>query len=125
MDGEVIQPPQGEPQPGQLDPDQLDEEGNPIEGDEDGDEQVDPSQIGEDGEIQGGVPGMPADGTPDLVCPGCGFTSDARPPQTTSLSGEYTDPGDDGTMEGDVCPNCQQAQLMSPQDQKDMQGPAA
>ena len=124
MDGEVIQPPQGEPQPGQLDPDQLDEEGNPIEGDEDGDEQVDPSQIGEDGEIQGGVPGMPADGTPDLVCPGCGFTSDARPPQTTSLSGEYTDPGDDGTMEGDVCPNCQQTQLMSPQDQKDMQGPA-
>ena len=125
MDGEVIQPPQGEPQPGQLDPDQLDEEGNPIEGDEEGNEQVDPSQIGEDGEIQGGVPGMPADGTPDLVCPSCGFTSDARPPQTTSLSGEYTDPGDDGTMEGDVCPNCQQAQLMSPQDQKDMQGPAA
>lgn len=129
MDGEVIQPNQTPDQmPGQpeaLDPDQVDEDGNPIESDEDDEQQVDPNQIGEDGEVQGGVPGMPADGTPDLVCPGCGFTSDARPPQTTSLSSEYTDPGDDGTMEGDVCPNCQQAQLMSPQDQKDMQGPVA
>jgi hypothetical protein len=55
--------------------------------------------------------GHPSDGIPDLECPSCGFAADASAPQTQNMG--QPGPGD-GVVAGDVCPNCQKAQLLSP-----------
>jgi hypothetical protein len=56
--------------------------------------------------------GQPGDGIADLFCPSCGFGADATPPQTQDMG----NPGAaaDGVVDGDVCPNCQRAQLLTP-----------
>ncbi|MFF7198162.1 hypothetical protein ACFZAM_31200 [Streptomyces sp. NPDC008079] len=58
------------------------------------------------------VPGTPGDGVPDLGCPACGFAVDATPPQTQNM--DDPNAAADGIVAGDVCPNCQRAQLLSP-----------
>ncbi|QDN95012.1 hypothetical protein FNV58_01370 (plasmid) [Streptomyces sp. RLB1-9] len=56
--------------------------------------------------------GQPGDGVPDLFCPSCGFGADATAPQTQDMG----NPGGaaDGVVDGDVCPSCQRAQLLTP-----------
>ncbi len=80
-------------------------------------------ELSEDGQVPNpeagqGAPGTPGDGVPDLMCPACGFTADATQPvsvdmdtQTLPNMGAATE---DGVQAGDVCPNCQSAQLLSP-----------
>lgn len=58
-------------------------------------------------------PGYPADGVGDLMCPACGFAADAAHPLSTSMDAAAPSNAGDGMQEGDVCPNCGQAQLMS------------
>lgn len=65
-----------------------------------------------------GAPGTPGDGVPDLMCPSCGFTSDATQPTSVDMDTQ-TLPNtgvamQDGVQAGDICPNCQSAQLLSP-----------
>ncbi|WP_428957930.1 ParB/RepB/Spo0J family partition protein [Streptomyces sp. cg35] len=56
--------------------------------------------------------GQPGDGVSDLKCPSCGFNADATPPQTQNMGNPMA--GSDGVVAGDVCPNCQRAQLLTP-----------
>lgn len=58
------------------------------------------------------IMGRPDDGIPDLLCPSCGFQADATPPQTQDMGNPSV--ADDGVVAGDVCPNCQKAQLLTP-----------
>lgn len=67
---------------------------------------------GPEGMAEEGVPGTAEDGVPDLACPACGFAADATAPQTQNM-GDPNAAGD-GVVAGDVCPNCQRAQLMTP-----------
>lgn len=65
-----------------------------------------------------GAPGTPGDAVPDLMCPSCGFTADASQPTSVDMDTQ-TLPNtgvamQDGVQAGDVCPNCQSAQLLSP-----------
>lgn len=96
--------PEGPENEEQVDPEQLDENGQPVA--DDG-QPVDPGQ----GQ---GAPGTPADGVADLMCPACGFSADAAQPTSVDMD-EQTLPqmGGGGTMAGDVCPNCGQAQMVS------------
>jgi hypothetical protein len=89
---------------------------------------LDPSEMDQDGQIPNpdagqGVPGTPGDGVPDLQCPACGFTADATNPVSVDMDASIMPPSGeatpDGVQAGDVCPNCGQAQLMSP---AEMQG---
>ncbi|MET7363257.1 hypothetical protein ABZS76_33135 [Streptomyces sp. NPDC005562] len=75
--------------------------------------------LGQDQDQQGpglGMPvpmmGQPGDGVPDLLCPSCGFGSDATAPQTQNMGNPMA--AADGIVAGDVCPNCQKAQLLTP-----------
>jgi hypothetical protein len=94
--------PQG---PGEPDapgaPEDLDEDGQPLNPD-----------AGQ------GAPGTPMDGVPDLMCPSCGFTADAAQPTSIDMDTQTLPnmggAAMDGTQAGDVCPNCGQAQLLSP-----------
>jgi len=93
----------GEPEgpEGPMTPDELDEDGQPL-----------------DPDAGQGTPGTPGDGVPDLMCPNCGFTTDATPPTSIDMDTQ-TLPNEgaaqmDGAQAGDVCPNCGAAQLMSP-----------
>ncbi|MGW7100408.1 DUF7178 family protein [Streptomyces sp. NPDC054838] len=56
--------------------------------------------------------GQPGDGIGDLLCPSCGFSADATPPRTQNMGNPMA--ADDGIVAGDVCPNCQKAQLLTP-----------
>lgn len=94
---------------GPISPDELSEDGQP-EDDEDG---APPNPMAGQG-----TPGTPGDGVPDLMCPGCGFTADATQPTSIDMDTQ-TLPNtgvamQDGVQAGDICPNCGQAQLMSP-----------
>lgn len=122
-DGEIIENQQV------IDPENVDEFGNPIgvglanpdENPQDPDA-LDPDDIDEQGNPTGvDEPGYPGDGVPDLVCPSCGFEADAKPPMTQVPGQKFQQQPDDGMVEGDVCPQCGEAQMMSPQDQADMQ----
>lgn len=125
-----------------VNPEELDEEGNPIAGGpedpgaadrhfQQGGEPftpgpnaptpmdpMDPAMLAEDGQeilpTEGieGAPGSPGDGVPDLLCPACGFQGDGAHP--TSTPADLTAPADvgDGMLEGDICPQCQSATLM-------------
>lgn len=97
-----------------VDPDGLDPEGNPVAPDGQEEEEMPPGA---------GDPGTPSDGVPDLMCPACGFESDGQQPTSTSMDAQaIPQPGEgDGTMVGDVCPNCQQAQLISVGEMEQMQ----
>jgi hypothetical protein len=97
----------GEPLPGEeqpIDPNGLDPNGVPMASDGQ-EETVRPGE---------GAPGTPADGVTDLVCPACGFQADAAQPVSNNMDTQAI-PADtgDGTMAGDVCPNCGQAALVS------------
>lgn len=86
---------------GPMGPEDLDEDGQPLNPD-----------AGQ------GVPGTPEDGTPDLLCPSCGFTADAAAPASVDMDTQTLPNAGtaemSGTQAGDVCPNCGSAQLMSP-----------
>ncbi|MFJ4902877.1 hypothetical protein [Streptomyces sp. NPDC088727] len=56
--------------------------------------------------------GRPGDGVPDLLCGSCGFQADATPPQTQNMGNPMA--ATDGVVDGDVCPNCQRGQLLTP-----------
>ena len=58
------------------------------------------------------APGTPGDGTPDLLCPSCGFGADATAPSSQNMGNPNA--GSDGIVAGDVCPNCNRDQLLSP-----------
>jgi ribosomal protein L37E len=97
-----------------VDPDGLDSEGNPVAPDG---QEIEPERPGE---IE---PGTPDNGVASLVCPACGFQAEAQQPMSTSMDSQADPmapdtPGDpnaqmDGTLAGDACPNCGQAQMMS------------
>ncbi len=67
-----------------------------------------------------GMPGTPGDQVADLFCPACGFSADTQEPMTNN------DPalpsGEQGLMEGDLCPQCEQATMLSPNDVGEMGG---
>jgi hypothetical protein len=93
----------GEPEgpEGPVSPDELDEDGQPL-----------------DPDAGQGAPGTPGDGVPDLMCPNCGFTAEASQPTSIDMDTQQL-PNEgmaemDGVQAGDVCPNCQSAQLLSP-----------
>lgn len=65
------------------------------------------------------VPGQPDDEVADLFCPSCGFSVDAAEPMTTN---DPSMPSQEGVVEGDVCPNCGEATLLSPNDVAQMGG---
>jgi rRNA maturation protein Nop10 len=148
-DGEIV-PPDEDP----LDPEQVDEEGNPIPpegqevpgvpgepepGEQIPGEPVDPSALDEEGnqvapdgqeevpEPGAGDPGTPEDGAADLVCPACGFSTDAAQPTSTSMDDQAIpqEGESDGTMVGDVCPNCGKALMVSVGEMEEQQGAAA
>jgi predicted RNA-binding Zn-ribbon protein involved in translation (DUF1610 family) len=54
----------------------------------------------------------------DLMCPNCGFTTQAAQPTSIDMdTQELPNVGTaqmDGAQAGDVCPNCGSAQLLSP-----------
>ncbi len=58
------------------------------------------------------VPGTPGDDVPDLLCPSCGFVAAATMPQSQTM--DNPNAASDGIVAGDVCPNCQKAQLLTP-----------
>ena len=86
---------------GPVTPDDLDEDGQPV-----------------DPDAGQGAPGTPEDGVADLLCPACGYTADAAAPASIDMDVQTlpnvgtAEMG--GTQAGDVCPNCGAAQLMSP-----------
>jgi hypothetical protein len=93
----------GEPEgpEGPMTPEDLDEDGQPLNPD-----------AGQ------GVPGTPEDGVPDLMCPACGFTTEASAPTSVDMDTQQLPnigvAQADGAQSGDVCPNCGSAQLLSP-----------
>jgi 8-oxo-dGTP pyrophosphatase MutT (NUDIX family) len=102
---------------GQMDlkKDQFDQgavgpDGQPLQG-VDGIDPNDPN--GGDGPMQQ-MPGTPEDGIADLFCPGCGFSADASAPMTND---DPAMPAEgQGLVEGDICPQCGQATMLSPND---------
>ena len=89
---------------------QVGPDGQPIPGQE-GTDPNDP--LGQDPAMQG-LPGQAEDGVADLFCPACGFSADTQAPMTNN------DPslpsGQQGLLAGDVCPNCGEATMLSPND---------
>lgn len=67
-----------------------------------------------------GVPGQPGDQVGDLFCPACGFSADTQVPTTDNDPSMPSPEG--GLMEGDVCPQCGQATMLSPNDVGEMGG---
>jgi hypothetical protein len=81
-------------------------DGPPEQGTEDGEPVAEGS-----GEVP---PGTPEDGEADLLCPVCGFTSDAAQPTTVGMDDpESPDATGPGMMIGQPCPNCGQGTMMS------------
>lgn len=70
--------------------------------------------------MEEGVPGQPGDEIADLFCPACGFSADTQEPMTDN------DPSmpaqQEGLVEGDVCPNCGNATMLSGNDVGEMGG---
>lgn len=101
------------------DDEEAEETGEPVAAD---------GQVEEGTPEEAGVPGTPADGTPDLLCPACGFQADASQPTSTPADPNAPAAVGDGMLEGDVCPNCGKATLMSVgqiEQMEQMQPPAA
>jgi len=94
---------------GPLSPEELAEDGQP----EDESDGAPPNPMAGQG-----APGTPGDGVPDLMCPGCGFTADATQPTSIDMDTQTLPNAgvamQDGVQAGDICPNCGQAQLLSP-----------
>jgi hypothetical protein len=67
-----------------------------------------------------GMPGTPGDQIADLFCPACGFSADTQAPMTNNDPAMAS--GQQGLMAGDVCPECGQATMLSPNDVGDMGG---
>ncbi|TWF71666.1 DUF7178 family protein [Kitasatospora viridis] len=63
-------------------------------------------------EAEMAMPGTPGDSVPDLMCPSCGFQAAATLPTSQNMGDPMA--AADGTVAGDVCPNCGQAQLLTP-----------
>ncbi len=61
-----------------------------------------------------GEPGTPGDQIADLFCPACGFSADTQPPMTNNDPAMPS--GQQGVMEGDVCPECQAATMLDAND---------
>jgi hypothetical protein len=99
---------------GLISPDQLGED--PLQ------EQLQhPDQLGPNGEMISGIPGQPGtpgDGVPDLFCPACGYGMDAGQPMsaTTETAEDPSMPSADGPEEGQVCPNCGHATMLTQSD---------
>jgi hypothetical protein len=68
---------------------------------------------GAEAQVGEGGPGYAGDEVPDLFCPACGFGADSAHPTTTPSDPTAPANAGDGAAEGDVCPNCQKATLMS------------
>jgi ribosomal protein S27AE len=64
-------------------------------------------------EVGEGGPGYAGDGVADLFCPSCGFGADSAHPTTTPSDPTVPANAGDGMVEGDICPNCTKATLMS------------
>lgn len=67
-----------------------------------------------------GMPGEAGDQVADLFCPACGFSADTQEPMTNNDPAMPS--GEEGLMEGDVCPQCEQATMLSPNDVGEMGG---
>lgn len=89
---------------------QVGPDGQPIPGQE-GTDPNDP--LGQDPAMQG-LPGQAEDGVADLFCPACGFSADTQAPMTNNDPSMPS--GQQGLLAGDVCPNCGEATMLSPND---------
>lgn len=89
---------------------QVGPDGQPIPGQE-GMDLNDP--LGQDPVMQG-LPGQAEDGVADLFCPACGFSADTQAPMTNNDPSMPS--GQQGLLAGDVCPNCGEATMLSPND---------
>lgn len=89
---------------------QVGPDGQPIPGQE-GMDLNDPT--GQDPAMQG-LPGQAEDGVADLFCPACGFSADTQAPMTNNDPSMPS--GQQGLLAGDVCPNCGEATMLSPND---------
>lgn len=108
-----------------LQPEQLDENGQPVANPDPlaQDMPMDPNALPMDPEDIAGAdpmdnagevePGTPGDAAADLMCPACGYQQGAEPPQSVDMDAP---PESVAGAEGALCPNCQQAPLMSIQD---------
>lgn len=140
-DGNVI-PGDGDPAlNGEGDPTEPEsQDGAPVPGEPMGDDSldealdeqpdpndVDPEDLSADGQTPipqpgAGDPGTPEDGVPDLMCPNCGYETDAQQPTSTTMDASaLPEDAGDGTMAGDVCPNCGEATMLSVADMQDLQ----
>ena len=110
-----------------LQPEQLDENGQPVM---DAEQQpgmpqdpnalpMDPEQDVADPNMPPAAPtdtegvpeaGTPGDQVPDLVCPMCGYQEPAEPPQSVDMDSASLPVSG---SEGSLCPNCQQGQMTS------------
>lgn len=91
----------------QFDQGMVGPNGEPIEGVPDPN---DPNAMG----AEQGMPGEPGDQIADLFCPACGFSADTQEPMTNNDPAQA--PEEQGLLEGDVCPNCGEATMLSPND---------
>lgn len=108
--GEPFTPGPNAPSPEQpMDPNGLDEEGNPLVEGAGMDTGQDGQQPAPPGDME---PGTPGDGVPDLVCPACGFQADGANPLSTGDNAMDPTAEPNGAIEGDACPQCGQAALM-------------
>lgn len=122
-DGEVRTLSDGEPQDGaqDVDPDAVSADtadpqgpGAPLPGGPEG--AADPGM--EDPDPEAAIDGVDAD---VLTCPACGYQTQAGAPVST-VTADPAAPASAGPVAGDVCPECQQAVLVS---QAEMEGEAA
>jgi predicted RNA-binding Zn-ribbon protein involved in translation (DUF1610 family) len=109
--GEPFTPGPNAPTPEEpMNPQALDEDGNPQNA-------LPGTDTGEDGQqpaaISDGEPGTPDDGVPDLICPACGFQVDGAQPNSQGDSAMDPQVASPGGIEGDACPNCGKAALES------------
>lgn len=95
---------------------QVGPDGQPLPGQEG----VDPNDpTGQDPAMEG-LPGQAGDQIADLFCPACGFSADTQEPMTNNDPAMPSE--QQGLQEGDVCPNCGQATMLSPNDVGEMGG---
>lgn len=95
---------------------QVGPDGQPIPGQD----EVDPNDPNGENQPMTDMPGMAEDQIADLFCPACGFSADTQEPMTNN--DPSMPPEQQGLMEGDVCPNCGQATMLSPNDVGEMGG---
>lgn len=95
---------------------QVGPDGQPLPGQE-GMDPNDPT--GQDPAMEG-LPGQAGDQIADLFCPACGFSADTQEPMTNNDPAMPSE--QQGLQEGDVCPNCGQATMLSPNDVGEMGG---